>query len=503
MKLKDKLYLNSLISLFNQICTVIIGLILPRLILQQFGSEVNGLLNSITQMLSVIALLDLGVGAVVQTALYKPLHDKDNQKISEIYSSSKTYFSLIAKILIVYIAILMMYYGVIKEDDFSWIYSVSLIGSVSISYFAQYYFGMSNTLLLNADQRIYVVTIVNLVTLFTNAALTVLLIYMGANIQLVKLGSSIVFLLRPYILHIYVKKNYSISIEKKPRSDAIPDKWSGMAQHIATVATGSVGNVVLTFGSTYSIVSIYNIYLMPLNAIKNLMEVTSTSYKSFFGNIIAQENFETLKEEFNKYEVLIHFLVVIIFGTVIKVLVPFVLIYSSVVSDANYKNEAFGLLISLAYAVYSIRLPYSNIIFAAGKFKETQKYSVWEVIINVVLSVLFVRWYGLVGVAIGTLASSAYRTCALVCYIKQDVLYREISVFGRQMLIDIICILVSMFITSYIRVEIIHFGEWILYAMVIFIVNICVTYLFFRLFYGEYVNIQWLIKRLRKKKGKR
>ena len=80
-----KLALNTITSLGLQVVSVICGFILPRLILESFGSDVNGLVNSITQFLGVITLLDLGVGAVVQSALYKPLADNNTNMISKIY----------------------------------------------------------------------------------------------------------------------------------------------------------------------------------------------------------------------------------------------------------------------------------------------------------------------------------------------------------------------------------------------------------------------------------
>lgn len=73
---KKKLILNSVTSLLTQLMTIICGLIIPRLIISAYGSQVNGLVSSITQFLSVISLLDLGVGAVVQTALYRPLAER-------------------------------------------------------------------------------------------------------------------------------------------------------------------------------------------------------------------------------------------------------------------------------------------------------------------------------------------------------------------------------------------------------------------------------------------
>ena len=103
-KVKNKnLIKNTIFSLILQIVTILCGLIVPRMILKAYGSEVNGLVNSITQFLSIISFLELGVGAVVQSSLYKPLAEGNNEMISKIISSAQKFFGLIAKILLCYV----------------------------------------------------------------------------------------------------------------------------------------------------------------------------------------------------------------------------------------------------------------------------------------------------------------------------------------------------------------------------------------------------------------
>ena len=87
-----KLAWNTLSGFLLQGTTVLCGFILPRAILNRFGSDVNGLLNSIAQFLQMIAFLELGVGAVVQSALYKPLADGDIRGISEVIASGSSFF---------------------------------------------------------------------------------------------------------------------------------------------------------------------------------------------------------------------------------------------------------------------------------------------------------------------------------------------------------------------------------------------------------------------------
>ena len=482
--MKKELYLNNVSSMIYQICSVIVGLILPRLILKKFGSEVNGIVTSITQMLSVVSMLDLGVGAVVQSALYRPLAENNLKKISDIYNSSNKYFTFIAKILIVYVGILCLYYGLFKKEVFSWQFTSTLILVIAISFFGQYYFGISNTLLLNADQKIYIVTLINLASIIINALVTVFFIKIDANIQIVKLSSSCIFFMRPVLLQYYVKSHYALKRNKKPPQNAIPNQWSGLIQHIAVSLTGTIDNIVLTFLGTFSMLSIYNVYVLPLNSIRNLVEVTSNNYKSFFGNLIARNEVELLRCEFEKYETIMHFLTTVVMSTVLVVLTPFVLVYTEGVNDANYKNTLFCIIITFAYTMYILRIIYSNIIFAAGKFKETQLYCIVECVINIILSFGLVKPLGLEGVAIGTMVSSGYRMIVSAYYLKKDILYRPMRHLRKHLTIDAICIFIIMFIASFIKIKTSNFLWWTLYSAIIFIlsfsINVVVYWIFYR-----------------------
>ena len=95
---KSLLRKNTISSFVFQATTIICGLIVPRLILKNYGSDVNGLVNSIKQFLSIISFLELGVGAVVQSSLYKPIAEKDEKKINKVLTSANHFFNSIGKI---------------------------------------------------------------------------------------------------------------------------------------------------------------------------------------------------------------------------------------------------------------------------------------------------------------------------------------------------------------------------------------------------------------------
>ena len=161
----NRLGKNTIASLLHQMMIVICGFILPRFILRSYGSEVNGLVNSISEFLKVIALLELGIGAVVKSALYKPLAEKDDNKISEIIVSAEKFFKKIALILAAYIMLLVLFYPSLVNQSFDFVYTAILILAMGLSSFMQYYFGMANRLLLIADQRGYIQDNIQTVTL--------------------------------------------------------------------------------------------------------------------------------------------------------------------------------------------------------------------------------------------------------------------------------------------------------------------------------------------------
>ena len=117
MRSKKAIY-NIMTSLILQLVIVVYGFIVPKIIIQSFGSNVNGLVSSITQFLAYITLLESGVGPVVKAALYKPIAKKDKKSINNILHSSESFFKTIAYVFIVYLIILSITYPLLVNKEF-------------------------------------------------------------------------------------------------------------------------------------------------------------------------------------------------------------------------------------------------------------------------------------------------------------------------------------------------------------------------------------------------
>lgn len=491
---KKRLAKNTVSSLLFRVTTIICGFIVPRLILSNYGSEINGLVNSITQFLGVIGFLELGIGAVVQSSLYEPLSKKDDIQISRVVVSGQKFFSKIAYILLGYVILLIFFYPVIAEQNFGFIFTGILILVISISSFAQYYFGIISSLLLIADQRGYVSYNVQTFTLVLNTIFCFVLIKFGASIHMVKLITSILYAIRPLLLSIYIKKNYSIDWKVQYYEEPIKQKWNGVSQHIAAVVLDSTDSIVLTIFDGLKAVSVYSIYNIIVSGIKQLLIAMTNGIQSLVGELWAKQELDKLKKFFGWVEWTIHTGTVFIFSITAIVILPFVKIYTYGVRDVNYIHPIFAILIIIANAGHCLRLPYNIMILAGGHYKQTQKCYIVAAIINIIVSVFMVKVYGLIGVALGTLIAMFYQTIWMAIYDSKNLICWPIKYFIKQVAVDIITIVSSMIVAFFISMRVAVWCEWIVYTCIVIVIEMLIVVFINAIFYNNYVK--YLIEKL-------
>ena len=73
--------------------------------------------------------------------------------------------------------------------------------------------------------------------------------------------------------------------------------------------------------------------------------------------------------------------------------------------------------------------------YAAGKFRETSKYAAAEAVLNIAVSLMLVRRWGITGVAVGTLFAMTVRMLMTVFYLKRTVLFRPVRKFWKSLLV--------------------------------------------------------------------
>lgn len=496
---KKKLILNTGTAFLNQLVTLVFGLIVPKLIISHYGSSANGLVSSVTQFLAFFSLLEMGVGGVVKASLYKPLADHDKEQISRVLISAKRFFTRIGLLMCIYSVVLMIAFPLGVDHQIGYISTAILVAAIALSYISQYMFGIVNQLLLTADQKAYVQMLISCLTISLNTICSVVLIELNAPIQYMKLVSSLILLLRPVLLKWYVTKHYDLNFKLKLDEEPLKQKWNALTHNVAYYIAKHADTVVLTLFSTLKNVSIYYVYTLVTHSLQQLIELVTTGMGALLGDMYARKE-EKLSATFAGFEWIMHTIVTIIYTVAGIMIVPFVFVYTRGVTDANYIVPVFSALIVIASASYSIRLPYNTMVQSAGHFKQTQTSAIIEAVLNVVISVLLVLKFGLVGVAIGTVISMAYRTVYLAWYLSRDILNRPLKYFFSHLIMDIVVAGISVLATGWINKECASYGRWFIISFevtfIVIVISVVLNLIFYRKDLQAGVN---LLSRNRKK----
>lgn len=475
---------NAVSALMLQLATMVQGLILPKLILTYFGSEVNGLISSVTQFLGFISLLEGGLGAVVLAELYRPIEERDDKKISRILEACQAFFDQLAIAFIVYTIILSFIYPLCITKKFSFVYTSTIVFILSITTLTQYLFSITYKLYLQADQKLYIVNYISCATIVINTIAAVVIMICFPNIHVVKLCSGLIYLLQPLFFRHFIKHKYRLNkvFTVKIHKDVLRNRWSGFSQNLAHFINMNTDVVVLTLFSTLDIVSVYNVYMLAIVALRGIISSIGNSYQSALGKYIAEKDEEKLNTNFYRFEKVFWFLGVVSFSTCILLINQFVSLYTAGIDDANYFQPSFATIIVIANMFYVLREPYRLLVLAAGKFKETNFGAIVEAVLNLSISILLVWKYGLVGVAIGTLIATVYRMLYFVRYLSQNVLKRKYRTYIVYILSSISVLVLNLIAYSELKIKVATVFDFCCYGLIAVLLNAVLYTIVFKAF---------------------
>ncbi len=465
--MKSRITIKNIISsIALQIVTIVSGFIIPRLLLKTFGSEVNGLISSLNQFLNYITLIEGGVTGVILASMYKPINDKNKDKVNRVIVATNNFFRKVAIIFVIYTLILSILYPIIVKSNFSFEYVCTLTLILSINLFMQYFFSLTWKTFLRADKKVYYTSLVQILCIVLNTIATAILIKIWPNIHAIKLMAALIYMLQPLLFNIYINKHYEIDKKVDPDEKALSQRWNGFGINIAGFIHNNTDAVVLTLFTDLKSVSIYSVYYLVTSGLKRLIQSISEGIIPTLGHAYVSGDKERLNNVFDIYEIIIFFATFILFTAGGLLITPFVQIYTKGINDANYYQLALGWLLILSEMVFCIKEPYVNMAYSANKFKEISKYAYFEATINIVLSIILVNKVGVIGVAIGTLVAMTFRTIVHIVYLKNNILYRSVWKTVKKVIIfeiaSIICIFISII---FFKLQNITVMDWIVLAI--------------------------------------
>lgn len=400
---------NSAFAFVGQIVTILLGFGVRWLFIHNLGKDYLGINSVMESMLMILSMTELGIGTSVAFALYKPIADDDKKRIGSLMAFyRKTYHAIGIFTLIVGPMLLPFMHFFTKEavnvTNLNHIYLLFLLNTV-LSYFFAY-----KRTLLNAYQQSYVNSLSEdlfavLKYILQAVAIVVYKSYIGyivINI-LCAVAANLVISCVCDRKYPFIKDYKKEKLTKEDGAILKKSIVSLMYQKIGAKLVTGTDNLMISYAKL-SLMGIYSNYSMVVSIVSRVVHNVLRSVMGSVGNLMLQEDKEhkyNVFEEFVFANFCFYFLISIGFSACLE---RFIVIWAG---DDWLLSPLVTFVVVLNFFLMGMRQPNIVVIEAAGLFNKMRMKAVGEVLVNLVVSFLFLIVFkmGIYGVLFGTTVS--------------------------------------------------------------------------------------------------
>lgn len=472
MNRTEKFIKNTLSTGLLQIITMISGFIVPKVMLVFFGSEVNGVVTSITQFISYLTLLEAGLSGATTFSLYKPIAVRDTDAINRILVAAKNLYYKTGHIfscLVVLCAIIypfLIHSTVLNYDELFCLFIILGVNGV-----LEFYTLAKYRALLTADQKTYIISLASIVQVVLNIVIVVSLAYAGYSVVVVRGVAVLAIFARTYILWFYCRHHYKfLDFTVPPNNDAMKKRWDALYLQVLGAIHQGAPILIATFCLSLIDVSIYAIYNLVIIGVNSLFGIFMSGLAAGFGDLIARREEQAFHNAFSQFEFVYYIIITIAYSTMLFTYVSFISIYTHG-SDVSYYYPIFAFLLILNGLAYNIKNPFGMLVFSTGKYKETRMATTIQGMIELFGGIVLSLLWGLNGLVIASILSNVYRDIEFLFFAPNNLTHIPAIHTIKLWLINIgIFAVFTVISMNFMDMPIINFKQWAVYTGIVLLI---------------------------------
>ncbi len=367
---------------------------------------INGLF---TDILNVLALSELGIGTAITYALYKPISEKNIEKQKSLMLLYKRMYRVIAGVVLGVGLLIIPFMDVLiknqpQVDNLILLYLFYLANSV-VSYLFIY-----KRTLIDAHQLSYIGVLCQTFFLVVQNIIQIVILCTTHNFLLFVIVLLSCTLFNNITISVKANRMYPFLKDHNVEPLEAEEKKS-IKQNIKAMLMHKVGNVVVTntdnllLSSLVGIVSvaIYSNYFLVIGSIRQVLNQAFQGITASVGNLGVEESKERIKRIFDASFFIGQWMFGFAAICLYEVLTPFV--------ELSFGSQyVFGTAITFVLCInfYLTGMRQATLVFrdSLGLFWYDRYKSIFEALINLVVSLILGYYYGVIGIFLGTLIST-------------------------------------------------------------------------------------------------
>lgn len=494
MRIKNSVK-NIYISLITQLVVIALGFISRKVFLDSLGTEYLGVNGLLTNVLSMLSLVEGGIGVSIVYNLYKPLAEKDEPKIIALVQLYKKIYGILAIIIFALSILIYPMVNILVTKDTKLPY-ISIVYFLFVLQNMISYLNAHKWSLINADQRGYEIAKYNIVFKILTVVSQIIILKLTDSYIFFLITESVVFIAQNIYngrivnrLYPYIKTKSKYKVDEGTKKNLIINVKALFLHNIGTYCVFGTDNLLISAFINIKTVGIYSNYTMITTQMSLLSQSVLNNIGHSVGNLIATENKEKVYSVFN----IIYFINFAIYSIAViflyNLLEPFINLW---LGDGLLLDKFTFIVILLNFYINGLRNSISTFKSKAGIFDNDKYIPLIESVVNLGASIILVKYFGLAGIFIGTTIS----TIAFPLWIQSNLVYKNvfekpISCYFKKYIFYIFLTIITCFITTKICNSItlpLSFFSLIVKGIVcIFIPSIIYTIVFFKTYEFKYI----------------
>ena len=453
MRVKSS-FKNMTFSIIANILTRLIGIVLQTIFIKTLGTEYLGLNGLFANVISMLAMAELGIGSAIIFKLYKPIANNDTEEIKSLMNFYKNCYRIIAIVVSIIGLALVPCLGIFVDinsvtvDINVYIVYLMFLFDIVVSYTLSY-----KRSLLYASQENFIINIVNIVTFAIFTTLQIIILIFTKNYYLflilkilMRCAENIVICIIVNRKYPYLKNNTN-KLDKKESSE-IFQKIRGLFFHqIGSFVVNGTDNILISKMINLVTVGLYSNYYLIINSVFVIFSQMIKSTTASVGNLLVTESTKKQFEVFKRIRFANFWLATFSATSEFVIMESFITLW---VGKEYVLAKTVLLVLSINLFQNLMRSTYCAFKEAAGIFYEDRFVPLIESISNIVFSIIFAKMFGLVGIFMGTLMSSlSLWLISYPIYVYKKIFKRSYLKYISESISQLIVFLIICLITYY------------------------------------------------------
>lgn len=400
---------NSIVSILCNVITIIIGLVAQSVMIKTLGVEYTGINGLFNNIISMLAMAELGIGTAIIFSLYEPIAKQEKEKIKSLMSFYQKSYRVIAIIIgVIGLGLMFFLKYIVKDTNISEniniIYLLFVLDTV-ISYLLSY-----KRTILYAAQKIYITKIIHIVYLVVMNIAQIIVLLLTNNFILYVIIKIICNVIENIVNTYFANKLFPYTKEKDVQpidtdtKKTIFNKIKGLMLHkLGGFFVLGTDNIIISSFFSVSMVGYYSNYNVVISAVTKLFSQIFEAFTPSVGDLLLDKNKDKHYSIFKNILFLNSWIYTFAACGIACMIEPFIKLW---IGEGYILEYLVLLTLVINLYIQGMRLSFNIFKNAAGVFYEDRFVPLIEATTNIVASIVLLKIFGLAGVFMGTIISN-------------------------------------------------------------------------------------------------